>query len=65
MIYTLTANVWWFVFNIILLFVLSRVLAGLLGGVLGDEVGFRYARRKLLDEWREYEVARNQQPSAS
>ncbi len=64
-IYTLNASVWWFVFNIIMLFVLSRVLAGLLGGVLGDEVGFRYARRKLVEEWREYEGARNQQPSAS
>ncbi len=64
-IYTLDASVWWFVFNIVLLFVLSRVLAGLLGGFVGDEVGFRYARRKLSEEWREYEVARNQQPSAS
>ncbi|MCH8902119.1 MAG: hypothetical protein IIC88_07440 [Chloroflexi bacterium] len=62
-IYTLNASVWWFVSNIILLFVLSRVLAGLLGGVVGDEVGFRYARRKLVEEWREYEVARNEQPS--
>ena len=62
-IYTLNASVWWFVSNIIMLFVLSRVLAGLLGGVVGDEVGFRYARRKLVEEWREYEVARNEQPS--
>ena len=64
-IYTLNASIWWFVSNIILLFVLSRVLAGLLGGVVGDEVGFRYARRKLVEEWREYEAARNQQSSAS
>ena len=62
-IYTLNASVWWFVSNIIMLFVLSRVLAGLLGGVVGDEVGFRYARRKLVEEWREYEVGRNEQPS--
>ena len=64
-IYTLNASIWWFVSNIILLFVLSRVLAGLLGGVVGDEVGFRYARRKLVEEWREYEAARNQQPPTS
>ena len=64
-IYTLNASVWWFVSNIILLFVLSRVLAGLLGGVVGDEVGFRYARRKLVEEWREYEAARNQQSPTS
>lgn len=64
-LFTLNANVWWFVFNIALLFVLARVLAGLLGGVLGDEMGFRYARRKLAEEWREYQVARNQQSPAS
>ena len=64
-IYTLNASIWWFVSNIILLFVLSRVLAGLLGGVVGDEVGFRYARRKLVEEWREYEAARNQQSPTS
>ena len=52
------ANVWWYVIDIVLLFVLSRVLAGLLGGVVGDDVGFRYARRKLAEEWREYEAGR-------
>ena len=52
------ANVWWYVIDIVLLFVLSRVLAGLLGGVVGDDVGFRYARRKLAQEWREYEAGR-------
>jgi predicted nucleic acid-binding Zn ribbon protein len=64
LLFTLDASVWWFVFDIALLFVLSRVLAGLLGGVVGDEMGFRYARRKLTEEWREYEVARSQQSSA-
>ena len=59
-LFNLDANVWWFVFDIALLFVLSRVLAGLLGGVVGDEVGFRYARRKLAEEWREYEGERSQ-----
>ena len=64
-LFTLGANVWWFVFNTALLFVLARVLAGLLGGVLGDEMGFRYARGKLVEEWREYQAARNQQSSAT
>lgn len=52
------ANVWWYVLDIILLFVLARVLAGLLGGVWGDDVGFRYARRKLVEDWQAYEAER-------
>ena len=57
-LFTAGANIWWFVFDIVLLFVLSRLLAGLLGGVLGDEVGFRYSRRKLAEEWGEYAAER-------
>ncbi len=57
-LFTLGVNVWWYVFDIALLFVLARVLAGLLGGVVGDELGFRYARRKLAQEWWEYEAER-------
>ena len=49
------ANVWWYVFDIVLLFVSARVLAGLLGGYLGDEVGYTYARRKLAEDWHAYE----------
>ena len=60
LLFALNANVWWFVFDIVLLFGLSRGLAGLLGGVVGDEVGFRYARRKLAEEWGAYEVERGQ-----
>ena len=58
-LFTAGANVWWFVFDIALLFVLSRLLAGLLGGVVGDEVGFRYSRRKLAEEWVEYAAERD------
>ena len=46
------------VVNIVALFVLSRVLAGLIGGFVGDEVGFRYAHRKLVEEWAVYEAER-------
>ena len=49
------AGFWWYVFDIVLLFVLARVLAGLVGGYIGDEVGYRYARRKLAEDWAEYE----------
>src|SRR3990172_7075951 len=51
-IFTVGASIWWYIFDIALLFVASRVLAGLLGGFVGDEAGFRYARRKLAEEWR-------------
>jgi hypothetical protein len=57
-IFELNANVWWYIFDIVLLFVAARVLAGLLGGWIGDELGFRYALRKLSDEWQAYDAAR-------
>lgn len=34
----------------------QRVLAGLLGSVVGDELGFRYARRRLAEGWGEYKA---------
>ncbi len=48
------ANVWWYVFDIVLLFVSARALAGILGGWIGDEVGYKYARRKLAEDWDAY-----------
>lgn len=36
----------------------GRVFAGLLGGWIGDDVGYRYARRKLALEWYEFEAER-------
>ncbi len=53
------ANVWWYVGDIALLFVLARVLAGLIGGFWGDDVGYRYARRKLAEDWSAFEEARS------
>jgi hypothetical protein len=52
------AGIWWFVFDIVLLFVAARVLAGLIGGFVGDELGYRYARNKLVEEWHAYEASR-------
>ncbi len=57
-LFSVNANVWWYVFDIVLLFVSARVLAGLLGGWVGDELGFRYGRRKLSEEWQAYDAAR-------
>ena len=66
-IFSLDAAIWWYVFDIVLLFVLARALAGLLGGYVGDELGFRYSRRKLVEEWQAYEAerARRAERSAS
>ncbi len=57
-LYSTGANFWWYVFNIVLLFVLARVLAGILGGFVGDELGYKYARRKLVEDWDAYEAER-------
>lgn len=57
-VFTLGGSVWWYVFDIVLLFVLARALAGLLGGFVGDELGFRYSRRKLAEEWQTFEAGR-------
>jgi hypothetical protein len=51
-------NLWLYIFNIALLFVMARVLAGLIGGVIGDDLGYRFARRRLAGEWAEYSSQR-------
>ena len=58
-IFTLEVSVWWYAADTLLLFVLARGLAGLIGGWIGDEVGFRYARRKLAEDWQAYEAEHN------
>jgi hypothetical protein len=58
------AGIWWYVFDIVLLFVGARVLAGLIGGYVGDEVGYRYARDKLIEEWRAFASAREERRAA-
>lgn len=64
-IFTLGGGVGWYVFDIVFLFVAARVLAGLIGGFVGDELGFRYARRKLAEEWQAYETEREAGNSAT
>jgi hypothetical protein len=58
LLFLLNAGIWWYVFDIVLLFVAARVLAGIFGGYFGDELGYRYARRKLTEEWEAYESRR-------
>jgi hypothetical protein len=50
---------WWYVGDIGLLFLLGRVLPGWIGGWWGDDVGYRYARRKLAADWSAFEAGRS------
>ncbi len=54
-LFLVNAGIWWYVADIVLLFVLARALAGIVGGFVGDELGYRYGRRKLAKEWHAYE----------
>ena len=45
---------WWRILDMVILVVAARVFAALLGGLLGDEVGYRFARRRLAREWGEW-----------
>jgi hypothetical protein len=56
--FSLSGNVWLLALDTLLLFVLARVLAGLLGGWIGDELGHRYAQRKLAEEWQAFAAER-------
>ena len=42
---------WWRIVDIAILVVASRLFAAILGGGIGDEVGYRFARRRLAREW--------------
>ena len=42
---------WFFLLASAIFLVGSRLLAGLFGGVIGDEIGFRYANKRLSEDW--------------
>lgn len=55
---------WWFLtLSIVVLLVGGRVLAGILGGIVGDNLGYRYARRKLAEDWAAYQASRGSRPN--
>lgn len=62
-VYRMEASLWMLGFATVVLLVGGRVLAGLLGGWIGDDIGYKYARRKLIEEWHEYERAKNEDPA--
>jgi hypothetical protein len=49
----------WFFFIAIGVFLIgSRVLAALIGGVIGDEIGYRYANKRLAEDWAQHVAER-------
>jgi len=42
---------WFFILATFIFLVGSRLLAGIFGGVIGDEIGYRYANRRLAEDW--------------
>jgi hypothetical protein len=42
---------WFFIIAFFTFLIGSRVLAALLGGIIGDEIGFRYANKRLSEDW--------------
>jgi hypothetical protein len=49
---------WLLIFSMFVLLVGSRVLAGIFGGIIGDEIGYRYANRRLAEDWAEFVATR-------
>jgi hypothetical protein len=50
---------WFFLFATVVFLVGSRLLAGVLGGIIGDEVGYRYARKRLAEDWADHVAERD------
>jgi hypothetical protein len=49
----------WFFFIATGVFLIgSRLLAGIIGGVIGDEIGYRYANRRLAEDWAKHVIER-------
>ena len=57
-VYRLHQSLWALAGATAVLIIGGRVFAGILGGWIGDSIGYDYAHRKLVDEWHEYEHAR-------
>jgi len=49
---------WFFLLATVVFLVGSRVLAGVLGGIVGDELGYRYANKRLAEDWAAHVASR-------
>lgn len=61
-VYLMDQSLWMLGFATLVLLVGGRVFAGLLGGWIGDNVGYDYAHKKLVLEWREFDQQRSSSP---
>lgn len=50
-LFLVSGALWWRIVDLVILVVASRLFAGILGGAFGDEVGRRFAQRRLAREW--------------
>ena len=57
-VYRMEASLWMLSFATLFMLVGGRVFAGIFGGWIGDNVGYDYAHKKLVLEWREFEAKR-------
>jgi hypothetical protein len=57
-VYVMDGSLWMLIFATVVLLVGGRVFAGILGGWIGDDVGYEFAQKKLVLEWREFEASR-------
>jgi hypothetical protein len=57
-VYRYDQSLWLLGASVVVFMVGGRIFAGLLGGWIGDAIGYDYAQRKLVEEWREYERQR-------
>ncbi len=60
-VYRFDQSLWMLILATAVLIVGGRIFAGVLGGWIGDQIGFDYAHKKLVLEWREFERARDEQ----
>jgi hypothetical protein len=49
---------WFFILATVVFLLGSRLLAAVIGGVIGDEVGYRYANKKLAEDWAAHVASR-------
>lgn len=52
---------WFFLVALVTFVIGSRLLAGIFGGIIGDELGFRYANKRLAEDWAQHVAERETQ----
>ncbi len=55
---------WFFLIALVTFIIGSRLLAGIFGGIIGDELGYKYAQKKLAEDWTNHVAERENQNRA-